>query len=157
MLIKESYKRRLQELAGIDSEYQSDRYQRQFVSKLKELFPGGVELFHQTHKDNIPSILEKGLTVENSDMNQIYFTLGEPVQRVSSSLDYGWVNTKIPVSDYGKLYPEEESYYTSDMDDLDGDEKWDTLFRNYMDMHPDLMGGDIVLTEDISPERIQVV
>ena len=137
-----------------------ESYQELFIKKLKVKFPNGLNLYHITTNDNIESIMEDGLMVDfGSKINVIHTVLGTyNISRLSSTSEgLSVISIDIPVSDYNTLFPEEQTYYTDYMDDYDGDERDDYMFKEYMEEHTDFIGGDITLYDNISAEQLTII
>jgi len=134
------------------------KYQRQFIEMLKNKYPNGVDLHHQTSRENVKSILENGLRAEDTDLGIVYTVLGEKSYRAMNSNSPDSVDIEImwPVAEYDKLYPEEETYGESSEGEegVAEDDRADLIFKHYIESHPDLIGGDIVIDNSISKDRI---
>lgn len=133
-------------------------YSNLFHEELKNKFPNGLNLYHITETKNVDSIMKNGLLTSMGD-GLIHTLLGEKnVGRVSTTTKgMSLIEISLGVDDYGLMFPEEATYWTDEMDDLDGDEREDLFFKAYLDAHPDLIGGDITLLEDVPPNKLKVV
>jgi hypothetical protein len=125
-----------------------DPYQKKFIEIA--LSKPEIVLYHQTHKDNLDSILKNGLKAGGVE-DGVHTVFGEKVSRVGSGKDYVHVRIVVPKDKVDNLYPEDATYYTHKVSD-----NADALFRNYMELHPDLVGGDIIYNGDIPKEWITV-
>lgn len=142
---------------------EGEMYQYKFVQGLRKKFPRGLKLYHRTPKENVPSILKNGLRV-SEDTGVINTVLGDPnVVRIGGggSGNIALLQISILPKEYGRLFPEEATYYDSELmqdDDFDEDgTNPDKIFLVYMKSHKNLVGGDIELVEDVPPERIKLV
>jgi hypothetical protein len=135
-------------------------YQKIFISKLKEKFPDEVKLYHITYNEYVDDILKNGLRYNVSKYRVIHTVLGKyDYDRVSGYPEgLSVIEITMKPDEYYDLYPEENTYWCDDMDDaVDGDERDEYLFRNYLESHPDLIGGDITLYDNIPPDKLKVV
>lgn len=137
-------------------------YQKIFIEKLTEKFPNGVKLYHMTPSSNVKSILEKGLLISNAGGVQVIHTvLGDKdVMRITSEpKGFTLLEISIDVDKYLMLIPEEATYYTDELfgDCENGDEEDNMYYKAYMSEHPDLVGGDITLYEDVPADWIKVI
>lgn len=143
-------------------EYYIVDYQEIFITKLKEKFPNGLKLYHITENDNIESIMKDGLKVEHgSKISVIHTVLGAyDIGRLSTNpKGYSIIEISVNVEDYGILTPEENTYWSDELMDgcEDGDEEENMYFKGYLNEHPDLIGGDITIYENISPDKLKVI
>lgn len=144
----------------INERYKYGKYQDVFINKLNTLYPNGLKLYHITNTDNVDNIIEHGLKLEYvTKYDFIHTTLGTyDIGRLSASKDgYSVFSIDIKPSGYNLLQPEEATYYEDIMDDYEDDEKWDYLFKLYMDNEPKITGGDISIYDDIPPTKISLV
>jgi hypothetical protein len=140
-------------------EYSESYFQDIFVNKLTAMFPNGVKLYHRTEPKYLENIMKEGLSPNYGRIIPVIHTvLGDPgIQRVGG--DTVLLEITITPDSYYDLYPEENTYWNSDLmeDEETGETDWDMLFDIYMDAHPDLVGGDITLDETVPPENIKVI
>jgi len=138
-------------------------YSEIFIDKLKEKFPNGVKCYHITTNDNVESIMRDGLLVNKAYRgNQIIHTLlGEyDIGRLTSNpMGHTVIEISFEPKDYYMFMPEENTYYIDEISDIcdDGDCEDNLIYKQYMDVHPDLIGGDITFYEDLGPERLKIV
>jgi len=137
-------------------------YLKLLVEKLNEHFPNGLKLYHVTLTENVESILENGLLLEYTDCNFLHTTLGEyKYGRLVNCIHpkgFSVIEINITPDEYDRLYPEENTYFDEESNDSDSCEEREHIFaKNYMKTHPDLMGGDITVCNDIEPDKLKCI
>lgn len=133
-------------------------YVELFVEKLKDKFPNGVKLYHITRNENVKSILSKGLLTSITDCGFLHTTLGEfdYGRLTTNSEGYSVIEITITPEDYCRLSVEEASYWDDECSECeDVDEREHILIKNYMDAHPNLVGGDITLYDDVEADKLR--
>lgn len=120
-----------------------------FIKTAAKKYPNGVVLYHQTEKTRLQSILSNGLKKDGVE-NGVHTVFDKVIDRVGGT-DTVHIKITVPLKDIHKLYPEDATYYTSDVG-----ENADLIFRNYLKKHPDLVGGDVVYDGNIPKEWLTV-
>ena len=138
----------IEETKGNDREIDySGKEQSRFIEKLTTEFPNGVKLYHRTTPEAWESIQKDGqLTASDSVAGTHTVLEDRDIQRVSPISNPIQLEISVPVSLYGELYPEENTYrdFTVETDDYTED-----TFNEYLKEHPKLIGGDIIYNGDV--------
>lgn len=136
-------------------------YEQILIDKLKAKYPNGLKLYHVTDNAAAESIMKEGMLLSYTRSGAFHHTtLGTyDYGRVTAIAEgFSVIEISIKVEDYGRIYPEEATYWTDECDECEDGDARDIIFcKNYIQGHPDLDGGDITLYDDIEPEIMKVV